>query len=322
MQWSDLARASALLRAGEVIGLPTETVYGLAARIDHPHAIERIFTLKERPFFDPLIVHVARTAEVLTVAASVNPPEQALMNALWPGPLTLILPRREDLNPMICAGLDTVAVRAPAHPFARRVIRRAGRPLAAPSANKFGKTSPTVAANVREFWGPDELFVLDGGPCEIGIESTVARILPDGANSAAVEVLRPGGVTGKVLASTLVAALPNLHVTVRYLESTASPGHVRHHYMPVVPLVIVDEPLGETSRARLRADLGFEPVRPGRLALPNDPRIAARMLYAEMRRLCQEGADAIFVARDRIQTGDEWRGIWDRLERAATLDLS
>lgn len=322
MIWRDLSEAKRRVRAGEVIGLPTETVYGLAAAIDQPAAIERIFLLKERPFFDPLIVHVASASDVCSVAAVIRPEEALLMERFWPGPLTLILPRRPDLNPMICSGLETVGVRCPAHPLARRVIRTSGIPLAAPSANKFGKTSPTEVAHVREFWSEAELFVLDGGPCEIGLESSVVRLAPT-ASGCCVEVLRPGLVTGDELAGVLRESARFGEISVRFLESAASPGHVKHHYVPAVPLVIApaDGHLGEGRLLdAIAQQLGARPQRLAELTLGKDPRVAARLLYGSMRALCEQGADMLVVFRND-GTAEEWRAIWDRLERAAAAEL-
>ena len=152
--FSDISRARNALRGGDVVGMPTETVYGLAAPISNEAGIRRIFEVKDRPFFDPLIVHIASFAQLDLVVQDFPPLAQLLTQAFWPGPLTIVLPRSEAVNPLICSGLPTVGVRMPRHLLALRLIRSVGEPLAAPSANKFGRTSPTSAAHVRaEFPG-------------------------------------------------------------------------------------------------------------------------------------------------------------------------
>jgi L-threonylcarbamoyladenylate synthase len=198
-----LGQAAALLRAGGVVAMPTETVYGLAADALNPRACATIFEVKGRPRFDPLIVHVADAAmleQVCTAAALRDARVTALAQRFWPGPLTVVLPKCEAIPDIVTAGLATVAVRVPAHPVARELIRRVGRPLAAPSANRFGCLSPTTAAHVQAQLGDRIPLILDGGPCAIGVESTIVDLSrPD----APPRVLRPGGITMEALAQTL-----------------------------------------------------------------------------------------------------------------------
>ncbi|HEY8272520.1 MAG TPA: L-threonylcarbamoyladenylate synthase, partial [Pseudobdellovibrionaceae bacterium] len=193
MSAEETSKAVELLAKGQVVGMPTETVYGLAARIDLPEGIESIFKTKERPFFDPLIVHVSDLAQLNEVVSSFPAVAVALAEKFWPGPLTLVLPKSSKLNPMITSGLDSVGVRMPAHAVAMDLIRKAGVPLAAPSANKFGKTSPTTANHVRQEFQKENIFVLEGGDSKIGIESTVLLINEtDGVNK--LSILRKGHV--------------------------------------------------------------------------------------------------------------------------------
>ena len=186
----DLEKAKNLLLAGEVVAIPTETVYGLAADISNEDAIRKVFSLKERPFFDPLIVHVASLKQAKALTTEWGPLTDFLARYFWPGPLTLILPKAESVNSLITSGLETLAIRFPNHPAAIQLITQVG-PLAAPSANKFGQTSPTEAHHVRKEFRSVDVFVVDGGPCEIGIESTVLEV---GSNQDSVSILRPGRI--------------------------------------------------------------------------------------------------------------------------------
>jgi L-threonylcarbamoyladenylate synthase len=230
MSAPDLAAAVAALRAGRLVGMPTETVYGLAADALDAQAVLRVFQAKGRPTFDPLIVHVADAAQAWTVARP-SPRAERLAVALWPGPLTLVLPRTASVPDVVTSGLDTVGVRCPDHPLALALIRAAGMPLAAPSANPFGRISPTTAEHVREQLGAAVAVVLDGGPCRIGIESTV--LLPD----PVPVILRPGGVTRERLEEVLgePVALADRAARAASLPQQA-PGMLPSHYAPVKPL--------------------------------------------------------------------------------------
>jgi L-threonylcarbamoyladenylate synthase len=200
----DLIRARDLLRNGDVVAIPTETVYGLAASIASHDGLKKIFALKERPFFDPLIVHVASFEQAKSVVSEFPPLADFLTRWFWPGPLTVVLPKASNIDPVITSGLETVAVRYPAHPLAQDLIRLVGSPLAAPSANKFGRTSPSTASHVRSEFKGSPLLVLDGGPCEVGLESTVLTIAktPEGADQ--IRILRPGGITAEAIEEALV----------------------------------------------------------------------------------------------------------------------
>ncbi|MFP4349067.1 MAG: L-threonylcarbamoyladenylate synthase, partial [Desulfococcaceae bacterium] len=190
---ADLRAAAQVLRSGGLVAFPTETVYGLGADALNPDAVARVFEAKGRPRFDPLIVHVpdARAAQALTTAW---PKAAAALAELWPGPITLVLPRHATVPDIVTAGLDTVALRVPDHPVALSLLRALGRPVAAPSANRFGRVSPTTADHVAEQL-PEVDLVLDGGPCSVGIESTIVSVLP----GEPVRLLRPGGVALEAL---------------------------------------------------------------------------------------------------------------------------
>ncbi len=313
---SDLSRAVELLKQGLPVSIPTETVYGLAAAIDNPQAVEQVFRLKERPFFDPLIVHISDPQEINSLVLDVPPAAWLLINNFWPGPLTLVLPRRDCINQMICSGLDTVAVRCPAHPLARAVIEGVGVPIAAPSANRFGRTSPTRAEHVKSEWPNGEVFVLDGGECSLGVESTVVRV-EEKVEGTLVALLRPGSVTTEMLRSALISS-PR-PCTVERIASVASPGSCEHHYMPTIPLVVVNRgtvPLDKTKVEDLSGRLGVAAVCEY-MPLSQDPVIVARQLYSSMREAAETGA-AFIVCEAPPSAEGVWEAISDRLKRAAT----
>ncbi|MCG8601086.1 MAG: threonylcarbamoyl-AMP synthase, partial [Verrucomicrobiales bacterium] len=236
-------KAVALLQSGEVVALPTETVYGLAADALDPDAVEKIFAAKERPHFDPLIVHVPHKDSLYDVA---NVPEEIrktvvqLVETFWPGPLTLVLPRRESIPDVVTGGLDSVAVRQTDHPVFHRILRNFGGPVAAPSANMFGQLSPTSAQAVLDQLDGRIPLIVDGGACARGLESTIVKISP-GEKKPTIEVLRPGPITeidlkkfGKV-----VFAERNEEVEDSAPEA---PGMLQSHYAPRKPLRLLSQP--------------------------------------------------------------------------------
>lgn len=311
---ADLLKARDLLRSGDVVAIPTETVYGLAASIDSDVGLRKIFSLKERPFFDPLIVHVASLTQAQTLAREWPPLADFLARWFWPGPLTIVLPKAQHVNPVITSGLETVAIRFPSHPIARDLIELVGTPLAAPSANKFGRTSPSTAEHVRSEFSGTDLLVIDGGPSDVGVESTVISF-DVAANE--VRILRPGAITKENLEAALKRT--SLGAKVVTAESSESPGHLKHHYMPNVPLAIVDHSPDEKSFAKIAKDLKIEkPKAPRELELGSEAEQAARVLYAEMRRLSEEGADLLWVLESPARSGGMWTAIWDRLTRASS----
>lgn len=315
----DLERAKSVLEAGGVVALPTETVYGLAASIHSDEGIRRIFSIKERPFFDPLIVHIADLEQKKQVISEWPEVADYLSRRFWPGPLTMVLPKHPNLNLLITAGLETVGVRMPAHPIARQLISLCGFPLAAPSANKFGKTSPTKAEHVRKSFAEEDLMILDGGQSEVGLESTVIAISREEGKDL-ITILRPGGVTQ----DTLEAALKERGepFEVRRGSSLASPGNVEHHYMPSIPLLIVEQEEGalkQKTREQICADFGFDRnASCAEVRLDASPKIAARSLYGKLREGSEGEASFLYVMRRKAQTGGLWDAIWDRLQRASS----
>lgn len=219
---ADLAAAAALLTQGRLVGLPTETVYGLAADARNPEAVQAIFALKQRPADHPLIVHIGTLEELQAWAAEVPPAALALARAFWPGPLTIVLPARPDVPRVVTGGLDTVALRMPAHPVALALLRRLGRGVAAPSANRHLRVSPTTAAHVREEFGDALPLVLEGGPCTVGIESTIVDL-----STGTPRVLRPGAISAAQIADCLQRA-----VDLRPAAGTRAPGLMKRHYSP------------------------------------------------------------------------------------------
>jgi L-threonylcarbamoyladenylate synthase len=283
-------RAVELIRTGRLVAFPTETVYGLGANALDAAAVERIFIAKRRPRSSPLIVHVADVAMARDLAAEWPGAADALAARYWPGPLTLVVPKRPIVPDIVTAGLPTVALRVPAHPLALALIRAAGVPIAAPSANRFTELSPTAAAHIPESLAD---FTLDGGPAQVGIESTVLSL------AGPPTLLRPG-----VIAVTDLEAIAG---PIRIADSTtphASPGMHPRHYRPRTPLYL-GEPPSEGRGVSLR--LGRE--------MPADPRAYAAALYDTLHRLDQQKFD--WIAIEPPPDTPQWAGVLDRLRRAA-----
>ncbi|MEO7168692.1 MAG: L-threonylcarbamoyladenylate synthase [Spartobacteria bacterium] len=309
-----VARAVTLLRAGEVVALPTETVYGLAADALSDEAVVKIFETKERPRFDPLIVHLPERSwlERVTVSdESTSALIEKLIAAFWPGPLTMVLPRSEMVPSLVTAGLTTVAVRMSAHPVFSAVVRAFGRPLAAPSANRFGRISPTSAADVAEELSGRIRLIVDGGATEHGIESTVIARRDGG-----IEILREGPITREELSKFG-------ELRQRSSIPMASPGQLPSHYRPQTPLLIADNvarisvPVGKRYGA-LRwgsSSIAGGFVESRQLSSKQDLREAAANLFRFLRELDHAGLDQI-VAEALPEEG-LGAAIMDRLRRAA-----
>jgi L-threonylcarbamoyladenylate synthase len=287
--------AAAMIRAGRLVAFPTETVYGLGANALDPAAVERIFTAKRRPHSSPLIVHVDSVGMARALASRWPEAAETLARRYWPGPLTLVVPKREIIPDVVTAGLPTVGLRMPAHPLALELIRAAGVPIAGPSANRFTELSPTAAGHV-----PVELadYVLDGGPARVGIESTVLSLVDEPV------LLRPG-----------VIPLPDIEALIGPVRGApapgaahASPGMHARHYRPATPLVLLDAgaPAPPGRGAWLR--MGVE--------MPCDPLEYAAALYQMLHRLDAESLD--WIAVEIPPDEPEWAGVRDRLRRAAS----
>ena len=325
-----IREAAALLRSGELVAFPTETVYGLGADALDPAAVARIFAAKERPSFDPLIVHLADAAGVgdhAEATDATDPRVARLAARFWPGPLTLVLRRRDHIPGIVTAGLPTVGLRVPDHPVALALIRAAGVPVAAPSANRFGRVSPTRASHVVRGLGSRVRLILDGGPCRVGIESTVV-LLADGRAA----LLRPGGVP----AEAIEAEIGPLEIVADGVAGSAAlaPGGSGAHYAPGARLEIVD-PFGPDAAHRLRARpgerlgllamsaAGAEAARAAGgpfaaeevLAPDGDPVTVAARLFEALHDLDAAGLDRI-VAQP-VRAVGLGRAVMDRLRRAA-----
>ena len=298
-----IERAVAVLRAGGLVGMPTETVYGLAADASNQAAVQRIFAVKGRPVDHPLIVHIAGVEHLQDWAASVPASAAVLAEACWPGPLTLLVPRGELVLDVVTGGRPTVGLRVPAHPMALELLRRFGGGVAAPSANRFGQVSPTTAAHVRDDLGDDVDYVLDGGPCPIGVESTIVDCTVEPA-----QILRPGGITDEEIARLL-----HTGVTAPSGPRRAS-GMLASHYAPRARVEIVDTRAAADARAAtLRAE--------GRAVDVLDPTTdlvaAAQRLYSWLRDADARGLD-VLVAVLPAAAG-LGHAIRDRLTKAAGL---
>jgi L-threonylcarbamoyladenylate synthase len=303
-----IERAAEALAKGEIVAFPTETVYGLGANALDAAAVAKVFAAKERPRFNPLIVHVLGLDEAERYAV-VNETARRLMKPFWPGPLSLVLPCQRvcGISDLVSAGLDTIALRAPSHPVARALLKAAKLPIAAPSANRSGRVSPTTAAHVEAELGHLPTMILDGGPCALGLESTVL-----GVDGDKVTLLRLGALTReeieKVLGRRLATPAAGAQLT--------SPGQLAIHYAPTTPLRLhANEPRdGE-------AFLAFGPNAPLydgptiNLSPRGDLSEAAANFFAALRKLDAEGADAIAVMP--IPNHGLGEGINDRLQRAA-----
>ena len=231
-----IEQAGALLRAGEVVGIPTETVYGLAADALNPQAVARIFEAKGRPQDNPLIVHIAEIETVHEIAAEFPPEAQALAEAYWPGPMTIILPKLNRIPMVTSGGLNTVGIRFPSHPMAQAIIRAAGTPLAAPSANTSGRPSTTTAQHVMEDLNGKIAAVVDGGACSVGVESTVVSLCGERPR-----LLRPGGISLEQLRAVLgeVDVDRALREKIDDSEKVSAPGMKYRHYAPKAPVTVV-----------------------------------------------------------------------------------
>ena len=325
---AQIEAAAAILRKGGVVAIPTETVYGLAADASNPDAVKQIFAIKGRPADHPLIVHIAEKSQLKHWAREVPKSATLLARRFWPGPLTLVLPRSQHVSDIITGGQDTVGLRVPDHPVALALLRAMGQhgALAAPSANRYGRISPTTAAHVRDELGDSVDMILDGGPCQVGLESTIVSCISD-----SVTVLRPGGIPLSAIEEVLQ------HKVEVVDSSTASirvSGSVLSHYAPVTPL----ELLPHASLWQRACELAAQGLRVATLewsapdevhltnataahagihrsSIPANPVIYGQMLYATLRQLDSEHFDRLLAEAPPQTT--EWLAVADRLKRAS-----
>jgi L-threonylcarbamoyladenylate synthase len=314
----NLAFLARRLRAGELVAVPTETVYGLAANALDPRACEKIFRAKGRPTHDPLIVHIHALAQ-LAMLAETNDAARRLAKKFWPGPLTLVLPKKSAVPAIVTAGLPSVAIRMPRHPLMRRLLRLVGQPLAAPSANPFGYVSPTTAGHVRTGLGREIRFILDGGPTTIGLESTIVDV----RDPRRPRLLRPGAISRAQIEAVLGQKLFSAGKHPRPRTPLPAPGLLARHYSPRTPLVLHKKiPAGRAAKSSA-AEAWLFFAQPRGLSGPNifcldargDAGRAARKLFGRLRTLDERGFKKIHAERAPGRGLAE--AINDRLRRAA-----
>ena len=312
-----IRRAGRIIKTGGLVAFPTETVYGVGCDAMNADAAAKVFEAKQRPQFDPLIVHIADRKQLDVVVESCPQLSQRLMEAFWPGPLTLVLPKQPAIPDLVTAGLSTVAVRMPNHPVAQALIRKAGTPIAAPSANPFGYVSPTTAQHVADGLGKRVDLILDGGPCPIGVESTIVSLA-----GPQPELLRPGSITIEQLS----AVIGSLRRSSPVHPKPIAPGQLSRHYATQTQLTILasvgtrpmlknDERAGLLIFSQAReTDDRFAAVEV--LSATGDLREAARHLFAALRRLDSLGLDRIYA--EPCKEDGLGVAIMDRLCRCAT----
>lgn len=314
--WTSVSEAARLLKEGEVVAIPTETVYGLAGNAFEPKALAKIFAAKERPTFDPLIVHIADIAQLTDIAKDIPDAAYKLARAYWPGPMTMILPKKDCIPDLCTSGLPSVAVRFPSHPVAQAIIKESGLPLAAPSANLFKHVSPTTAEHVAAQLADRIAGIVDGGACSVGVESSIISLVGEPT------VLRPGAVTPEMFAKILGE--------VKVKESTSKPGQAMQapgqcdtHYKPQVPLYFGKVPEGFTLPAHtVRIAFGNQdgPIPATvNLSKTGDMTEATAKLYAYMHDLDLPEYDLILV--DPIPNTGVGMALNDRLKRASIKQL-
>lgn len=317
MPATEVVRAAALLRAGELVAFPTETVYGLGADASNPLAIGKIFAAKGRPADHPLIVHLPDASHLERWAVNIPESARKLAAAFWPGPLTLILKRHPAVPDAVTGGQDTVGLRVPRHPLALELLREFAGGIAAPSANRFGRISPTTAAHVREELGDAVSMIVDGGPCAVGIESTILDL-----SGAAPRILRPGMLT----AAAIGGVLGTDPVVGGTADAPRVSGSLEAHYAPRTELKLVAATdLAATARLAVAAGRRIAVLAAPPLALDRpdiawspasaDPGQFAHDLYAKLRELDAMCRDLILVAAPPDE--EVWQAVIDRLRRAA-----
>lgn len=309
MTFSDLNLhdAAAILETGNLVAFPTETVYGLGADATNEAAVQKLFALKDRPATHPVIVHLG-SAELLNEwAVAVPETAYALADRFWPGPLTLILRRREGVPDAVTGAQETVGLRVPGHPVALGLLRTFGGGIAAPSANRFGHVSPTTAAHVRAEFG-DAVPVLDGGPCGVGLESTILDL-----SGRVPRLLRPGAVTKAELEDVL-----GVPVGARDMDSPRASGTLERHYAPGTETLLVTDaaPVSTELDAVLSRRSRPGGIKAERwLALPDDPAAYGQRLYAALRDLDALGCEHLYI--ETVPETLDWAAVRDRLGRAA-----
>lgn len=323
------------INSGNPAVIPTETVYGLAARIDQPEAIKKIFTIKKRPFFDPLIVHIYDKKQLKELTHFESAIVEKLCSQFWPGPLTLVLPKTDLVNSLITSGLDSVGIRLPNHPLTLEILKKIDIPLAAPSANLFGHTSPTKALHVENDFQSKDLLIIDGGDCQVGIESTVLKI-QQGVDSAKTElaILRKGMITRSQIEMALSTCKED-YIFLDSVSKKSSPGHMKHHYMPKIPLIFLSQPqeinqllkLVEKDFAKIPDQIEEIQIRKPSLPITSwsyldfssDPVLASRELYDKLKSHAEKKVQLLIFERKSYMNSELWEGFMERISKAASL---
>jgi L-threonylcarbamoyladenylate synthase len=308
---TDIETALRCLKNGQLVGIPTETVYGLAANALDAAAVAKIFSAKNRPFFDPLIVHTHALSEVHRYVRSIPEKARMLAEVFWPGPLTLVLPKAELIPDLVTAGQDTVGIRVPSHPLCLELLRKLDFPVAAPSANPFGYVSPTTAQHVVDQLGDKVCYVLDGGPCSVGVESTIV-----GFREEEPVIYRLGGTSIEAIVSVVGPVLEQISAS----SNPTAPGQLDVHYSPKCRVILSDDALATDSFdiAYLRYHKTLPHIAADRqmiLSPHQNAEEAAINLFAMLRKLDSQGFRCI-VAELLPEVG-LGRAINDRLRRAA-----
>jgi len=306
-----LAHAARLLRAGQLVAFPTETVYGLGADAGNEDAVRAIFAAKGRPADHPVIVHVKDAREAATWARAMPRGARLLADAFWPGPLTIIVPRAPHVSDAVTGGQDSVGLRVPSHAVAQALLQAfaqaGGRGIAAPSANRFGRISPTTAVHVRDDLGANVAMIVDGGACDVGIESTIVAFIDDEP-----QLMRPGGIAE----AELVRVLGTMLSAPKRGAPRAS-GTLASHYAPRTPSRLVRADALSAPHAAVLARTA-NPQSPRWIAAPPEASAYAHDLYANLRALDAMGASEILI--EEVPAGDEWNAVRDRLVRATRGD--
>ena len=310
--WTSVSEAARLLKEGEVVAIPTETVYGLAGNAFEPKALAKIFAAKERPTFDPLIVHIADIAQLTDIAKDIPDSAYKLAEAYWPGPMTIILPKKDCIPDLCTSALPSVAVRFPSHPIAQAIIKESGLPLAAPSANLFKHVSPTTAEHVAAQLADRIAGIVDGGPCSVGVESSIISLVGEPT------VMRPGAITPEMF-KAILGEVKIKESTSKPGQPMLAPGQCDTHYRPQVPLYYGEVPAGytlpeHTVRIAFGTQTGPIPATVN-LSATGDMVEATSKLYAFMHDLDDPKYDLILV--DPIPNTGVGMALNDRLKRAS-----
>ncbi len=314
--WTSVSEAARLLKEGEVVAIPTETVYGLAGNAFEPKALAKIFAAKERPTFDPLIVHIADIAQLTDIAKDIPDSAYKLAEAYWPGPMTIILPKKDCIPDLCTSALPSVAVRFPSHPIAQAIIKESGLPLAAPSANLFKHVSPTTAEHVAAQLADRIAGIVDGGPCSVGVESSIISLVGEPT------VMRPGAITPEMF-KAILGEVKIKESTSKPGQPMLAPGQCDTHYRPQVPLYYGEVPAGytlpeHTVRIAFGNQAGAIPATVN-LSATGDMVEATSKLYAFMHDLDKSEYNLILV--DPIPNTGVGMALNDRLKRASIKSL-